>query len=192
MCFVDLTKAYDSVDRTLLWTVLARFGVPPKMLAVIRHFHDGMRARMRTDDGECSDWFGVEQGLRQGCVLAPLLFNIFFTAVLRVAVGRFSADVVKDMVCTKAKDEKGEGKNKKRERPEKGRDNPQEAIRAEPQPIWGMLYADDAGVVSRSRSSLAKMMADTVAVCASFGLMVSEAKTEAMCLMAKGVDHFRC
>ena len=35
MCFIDLTKAYDSVDRTLLWTVLARFGIPPRMLAVI-------------------------------------------------------------------------------------------------------------------------------------------------------------
>ena len=36
MCFFDLNKAYNSVDRTLLWTVLARFGIPPRMLAVIR------------------------------------------------------------------------------------------------------------------------------------------------------------
>ena len=45
---------------------------------------------------------GVEQGLLQGCVLAPLLFNVLFAAVLRVAVERFSADadVVKDRVCT--------------------------------------------------------------------------------------------
>ena len=42
MCFIDLTKAYDSVDQTLLWDVLARFIVPPRMLAVIRYFHDGM------------------------------------------------------------------------------------------------------------------------------------------------------
>ncbi|CAB1111482.1 unnamed protein product [Ectocarpus sp. CCAP 1310/34] len=65
-CFVDLTKAYDSVDRDLLWDVLRRFGVPPKMLAVIRHFHEGMRARVRTDDGQYSEWFDVGQGLRQG------------------------------------------------------------------------------------------------------------------------------
>ena len=46
--------------------VLARFVVPPKMLVVIRHFQDGMSVRIRTDDGECSEWFAVGQGLRQG------------------------------------------------------------------------------------------------------------------------------
>ena len=66
VCFIDLTKAYDSVDRTLLWTVLARFGVPQIMISVIRQFHDGMRACVRLDDRVCSRWFAVEQGLRQG------------------------------------------------------------------------------------------------------------------------------
>ena len=63
--FIDLTKAYDSVDRTLSWTVLARFGVPQNMISVIRQFHDGMRACVRLDDRVCSGWFAVEQGLRQ-------------------------------------------------------------------------------------------------------------------------------
>ena len=44
--FIDLTKAYDSVDRTLLQTVLARFGVPHNMISVICQFHDGIRARI--------------------------------------------------------------------------------------------------------------------------------------------------
>ena len=87
LCFIDLQKAYDSVDRTLLWQVLTRFGVPPKILAV---FHDGMRACVRSEDGECSEWFEVGQGLRQGCVLSPLLFNVFFAAVLHIALERFS------------------------------------------------------------------------------------------------------
>ena len=37
--FIDLAKAYDSVGRVLLWKVLARFGVPPRMIKVIRMFH---------------------------------------------------------------------------------------------------------------------------------------------------------
>ena len=53
VCFIDLTKAYDPVDRTLLWTVLARFGVPQNIISVIRQFHDGMRACVRFDDSVC-------------------------------------------------------------------------------------------------------------------------------------------
>ena len=87
MCFIDLQKAYETVDRTILWQALTRIGVPPQMIAVIQQFHDEMKACVRPDDdGVCSDWFEVQQGLRQGCVLSPLLSNIFFAAVLTVVL----------------------------------------------------------------------------------------------------------
>ena len=62
------------------------------MISVIRQFHDGMRACVRLDDSVCSGWFAVEQGLCQGCVLAPLLFNVIFAAVIQVASARCKAD----------------------------------------------------------------------------------------------------
>ena len=92
VCFIDLTKAYDSVDQTSLWTVLTRFGVPQNMISVIRQFHDGLRACARLHDRVCSGWFPVEQGFREGCVLTPLLSSIFFAAVINVASTRFKAD----------------------------------------------------------------------------------------------------
>ena len=139
VCFIDLTKAYDSVNRTLLWTVLARFGVPQNMISVIRQSHNGMQACVRLDDRVCSRWFAVEQGLCQGWLLASLLFNIFFAAVINVASTRFKADegIMDALVHLRKK--RGAG----------GRG---EATAGEPvlaTPLWGMLYAGDAGVVSR-------------------------------------------
>ena len=61
ICFVDLQKAYDLVDRGLLWKVVSRAGIPEEMIAVIRQFRDGMQARVRMDDAELSDWFEVSR-----------------------------------------------------------------------------------------------------------------------------------
>ena len=176
-CFIDLTKAYDSVDRTLLWTVFARFGVPQNMISVIRQFHDGMRACVRLNDRVCSRWFAVEQGLRKRCVLAPLLFNIFFAAVMNVASTRFKADKgIMDALVYLRKERGAEGREEA---------TAEESVLAKP--LWGMLYAGDAGVVSQSLEQLRKMMGMIVVVCAAFGLLVSEANTEIMSSRAKGM-----
>ena len=89
--FIDLQKAYYSVDRELLWVMLGRFVVPEKLLSVICQFHDGMQAGVRVDDGEYrySEWLGFTQGLRQGCVLLPLLFNVLFAAAIHAVLVRF-------------------------------------------------------------------------------------------------------
>ena len=56
-------------------------------------------------------------------------------------------------------------------------------------PLWGMLYADDAEIASQSPENLRAMMGVIVVVCAVFGLTVSEAKTEIMCLRTKGMPE---
>ena len=114
----------------------------------------------------------MKQGLRQGCALAPLLFNIFFAAVINVASTRFKADkgIMDALVHLRKK--KGAGGL--------GEATAGESVLATP--LWGMLYADDAGVVSQSPEQLRKM-------CASLGLTVSEVKTEIMCLRAKGMPE---
>ena len=169
MCFIDLQKAYDTVDRTLLWQELTRTGVPPQMVAVIRQFHDGMRAYVRPDDGVCSDWFEVEQGLRQGCVLSPLLFNIFFETVLNVVLHRFRKEpaILAELVHLKEPSTSM---------------GPEPAMDYVRRAVWGMLYADDACIVSRSPQGLAKMIEVIVELCRAFALTVSAKKTETMCM----------
>ena len=98
---------------------------------------------------------------------------------VRVADKRFTADaVIMDSMVQVLRKEKG-GKKEGRERA--GRVDGQEKEEAA-HTLWGMLYADDAGIVSRSPEGLEKMMTAIVTACAAFGLTVSEAKTEIMCL----------
>ena len=83
MCiFIDLMKANDSVDREALWLVLTKFGFPDKTVALIQSLHEGVKAM----SGKLSEEFDIKNGLRQGCVLAPSLFNVYFTAVLLEAL----------------------------------------------------------------------------------------------------------
>ena len=169
MCFIDLQKAYDTVDRTLMWQVLTRIGVPPQMIAVIRQFLYGMRACVRPDDGIFSDWFEVDQGLRQGCVLSPLLFNTLFAAVLNVVLQRFSEEpaILAELVHLKD--------SSTSMRPEPAMDYVRRAV-------WGMLYANDACIVSRSSQGLAKMVEVIVEICRVFSLTLPAKKTETMCM----------
>ena len=84
LCFVDLTKAYDSVDRTALVAVLRSYGVLHQLVDIIQELHTDTRCDVRTADG-VSDDFQVKSGVRQGCVLSPLLFNCFMDRILKEA-----------------------------------------------------------------------------------------------------------
>ena len=141
-----------------------------------------MQACVRLDDGECSNKFDVGQGRRQGCVLAPMLFNVLFTAVLRLAEKRFLSDaaIMDNMMQLQRKKEEWE-----KGTPRTGKVDGQRGKEEEVQILWGMLYADDAGIVSRSSEGLERMMTVIVTACSAFGLTVSEAKTEIICLQTK-------
>ena len=49
MTFVDLTKAFDTDSRDGLWKIMAKFGCPPRRIAMVRQFHDGTQARVQND-----------------------------------------------------------------------------------------------------------------------------------------------
>ena len=49
MTFVDLTKAFDTVNRESILKIMAKFGCPTKFIAMVRQFHDGTLARIQND-----------------------------------------------------------------------------------------------------------------------------------------------
>ena len=78
---VDLTKAFDTVSRDVLWKLMAKFGCPPRFIAIVRHFHDDMQARVQNDE-DYSEPFPMTNGVKQGCVVVPTLFSMLFSAML--------------------------------------------------------------------------------------------------------------
>ncbi|CAB1107935.1 unnamed protein product [Ectocarpus sp. CCAP 1310/34] len=115
---------------------------------------------------------------------ASLIFNPFFDGMLMVPADEFAqdtevmADMVKNekpVVCTG-----GIGRKKGKKTT---------AVVADTKDLWGMLHADDAGIVSHAPESLEKMASIFVRVACLCELMVSEPKTAIMCLLPKGTEE---
>ncbi|VDM00009.1 unnamed protein product [Schistocephalus solidus] len=79
--FVDLKKAFDTVNHDGLWKVMQKFSCPERFTHMVHQLHDGMTARV-IDNGTASEAFAVNSGVKQGCVLAPNLFSLIFSDML--------------------------------------------------------------------------------------------------------------
>ncbi|CAI5791734.1 Hypothetical predicted protein [Podarcis lilfordi] len=78
--FIDLKAAFDSIPRQLLWDKLACWGIDRRLLWLISQLHAGSVARVRISPaGDLTNPVPVNKGVRQGCILAPLLFNLFIS-----------------------------------------------------------------------------------------------------------------
>ena len=86
IAFNDLIKAVNLVSREGLFNILLKIGFPPRLHSIIRSFHDDIRATIQYD-GSMSEPLDIKKGVKQGCVLAPTLFGIFFSLLLRHAFG---------------------------------------------------------------------------------------------------------
>ena len=75
-CFIDLTKAFDTVNREALWKILLKIGCPNKFTNLIRSLHDGMQARVNFNC-TLSEEIPVENGVKQGDIFSSNSFCYF-------------------------------------------------------------------------------------------------------------------
>ena len=74
--FIDVKKAYDRVWRDGLWKRLWESGVRGKMWRVVRGMYEVVSSCVMVD-GDTTEWFDTLMGVRQGCVISPVLFSTF-------------------------------------------------------------------------------------------------------------------
>lgn len=170
LCFVDLEKAFDSVPREALWMVLKKLGCTEKFVRLLRLLHDDMQCCVIVD-GEQSDFFPVTCGVKQGCVIAPTLFAIYFAVVVGEVLQSVSEGV------------------RIRFRTDGGLFN-LARLRALSKVshalITEIMYADDLCFLAESPDGLQKLMSALHQACCQFGLKISVKKTEVMTLDALG------
>ena len=81
MNFVDFRKAFDSIHRPSMWKLLKLYGLPNKIIALIKTMFEGSESCVRVGQ-EHTDFFEITTGVRQGDVLSPLLFNIVIDYII--------------------------------------------------------------------------------------------------------------
>jgi len=174
IAFVDLTKAFDTVNREMLWEILSRYGCPPKFVSVLRNFHDGMEARVVMGGSE-SPPFPVKMGVKQGCVIAPVLFNLYVMSVTLLM--RNSLDNNIDIKLRYRLDRNlfDLGKLKSH-------------TKCSELDILELQYADDCALVAHSEQSMQMVLNIMSQHYASFGLKVNTSKTDVL-YQANGEDR---
>ena len=73
LCFIDFTKAFDCVNKNKLWKAsFKEMGIPDHLICLLRNLYAPQEATVRT-----TDWFNMEKGVQEGCLLSSCLFNLY-------------------------------------------------------------------------------------------------------------------
>ena len=92
--FVDFKKAFDSINRSVMFSVLRHYGTPETLVNTIQVLYTNSSGSVMLVDGSISKPFCVSTGVLQGDVLAPFLFIILVDyPLLRSSDGDWSSDM---------------------------------------------------------------------------------------------------
>ena len=78
--FLDLVKAFDRVPRELLWELLVKFGVPDKLVRLLKALHQDVTVKFEVDG--VTHEISCTIGVKQGDILGPVLFIIFICGIM--------------------------------------------------------------------------------------------------------------
>ena len=80
----DYVKAFGCVDLKTLWKILKEMGIPDHLTWLLENLYAGQEARVKTGHGT-TDWFQIGEGVCQGSILSPCLFNLYAEYIMRNA-----------------------------------------------------------------------------------------------------------
>jgi len=82
--FIYFKKAFDSVDRDKLWTIMLSKGFPTDLITIIQKIYMENIIRVNAGNEISEDSRAITQGVRQGCPLLPVLLILYLDEVIRI------------------------------------------------------------------------------------------------------------
>ena len=171
MCFIDITKTFDSVNRELLWKICRSNGISDKLVNLLKMLSKHSIAEVKIN-GELSDSFEMNTGVMQGGIPSPILFNILFDFMMREVINEAAISGVKFSYDS---DDFFHEKNKNHVDFD----------------ILALLYADELLVMCEKISDLEKFTSCLERVTQQYGLTMNIKKTCVMSLQQLKEDQHR-
>ena len=85
MNFIDFRKASDCIQRPSLWWIMKKYGIPDDTVVIIQNLYEEGPSSVRWN-GAIGEWFTVMTGVRQGCILSPLLFAVVMYWIMKTTL----------------------------------------------------------------------------------------------------------
>jgi hypothetical protein len=82
LTFIDSERAFDSINRRIMWQTLIECGIPKYLLSLIRCKYDDFKCKILYE-GKLADYIEITDGVRQGCILSPIIFLLVLNNVMR-------------------------------------------------------------------------------------------------------------
>ena len=149
--FIDFSKAFDSIDRSVMFEILSLYGIPQPMLDAIRLLYTNNTSTVLTPDGETAP-IDIKAGILQGDTLAPFLFIMVVDYVLRMSL---------DLSSDKGLEIK-----------------PRVSSRHPAEYVTDTDFADDISLISSSLQNAQDLLTSLEGAANCVGLYLNESKTE--------------
>ncbi|CAF5042879.1 unnamed protein product, partial [Rotaria magnacalcarata] len=161
ICFIDIQKAYDSVNRELLWKICRHYGLTDKIVKLLQLVYKDSNARIKIN-GDLSECFKMDTGVMQGGIPSPFLFNIVFDFIMKKVL---SETKIAGVQLSYGKNDFCHGRKEKYENFE----------------VLSLMYADDLVTICNSREHIETFIQVFERITQEYGLTMNVNKT---CIMS--------
>ncbi|KAI5731024.1 hypothetical protein M8J77_003494 [Diaphorina citri] len=174
VAFIDITKAFDSVDRNTLINILETMKCPPNLLEIIKSFHTDTKTIVQVENCKIPA-FSVKTGVRQGCVMAPLLFIIYMQIIINNITNKNIGGI--DL-------------NFRNDSNMFNRRNLKATTKIKQLHLLDLMFADDCALFAETPELLQELTNAFVEEAKKLGLQVNESKTEVMFVNTPAADIY--